>query len=111
MRNLNPAYCDSLANKKPKMTHASAHILCGLQAGMSANPHRICVSGVVLLKKSKMPVDSTVALIAKLRGLSTSVRRAKAVCYASNCRALSVLSIATYFVGEQYHAAQYACGY
>jgi hypothetical protein len=53
MRNLNPAYCDSLANKKPKMTSASAHIPCGLQAGMPANPHRICVSGVVLFKKIK----------------------------------------------------------
>jgi hypothetical protein len=53
MRNLNPAYCDSLANKKPKMTPASAHIPRGLQAGMAANPHRICVSGVVLFKKIK----------------------------------------------------------
>jgi hypothetical protein len=79
MRNSNPAYCDSLANKKPKMTHASAHIPCGLQAGIAANPHRICVSGVLLFKKTKMPVDSTVTLIAKLRGLATSVRRAKAV--------------------------------
>jgi hypothetical protein len=53
MRNSNPAYCDSLANKKPKMTPASAHIPRGLQAGMAANPHRICVSGVVLFKKFK----------------------------------------------------------
>jgi hypothetical protein len=50
MRNLNPAYCDSLANKKPKTTHASAHIPRGLQPGMAANPHRICVSAVVLFK-------------------------------------------------------------
>jgi hypothetical protein len=50
MRNLNPAYCDSLANKKPKMTPASAHIPRGLQAGMAANPHGICVSGVLLFK-------------------------------------------------------------
>jgi hypothetical protein len=53
MRNSNWAYCDSLANKKPKMTPASAHIPCALQAGMAANPHRICVSGVVLFKKFK----------------------------------------------------------
>jgi hypothetical protein len=53
MRNLNPVYRDSRANKKPKMTPASAHIPCGLQAGMAANPHRICVSGVVSSKKIK----------------------------------------------------------
>jgi hypothetical protein len=53
MRNLNPAYCDSLTNKKPKMTPASAHIPRGLQAGMATNPHGICVSGEVLFKKIK----------------------------------------------------------
>jgi hypothetical protein len=53
MRNSNRAYCDSLANKKTKVTPASAHIPRGLQAGMAANPHRICVSGVVLFEKFK----------------------------------------------------------
>ena len=111
MRNSNRAYCDSLANKKPKMT-LPAHIShAGCRPAWLQTRIEYAWAGCCYLKKSKMPVDSTVTLIAKLRGLSTAVPPAKAVWYASNCRALSVLSIATYGLGEPYHAAQYACGY
>jgi hypothetical protein len=82
MRNSNPAYCDPIQKKKPNTTRASAHIPCGLQADMAANPHGVCVSGVVLFKKIKNFLKtsySTVTLFARLRGLSTSVPRARAV--------------------------------
>jgi hypothetical protein len=69
MRNSNWAYCDSLANKKPKTTHYQRAYSMRAAGRHGWKPTwNMRERGAASLKKLKMPVDSTVTLIPRLRG-------------------------------------------
>jgi hypothetical protein len=81
MRNSNRAYYDSLANKKPKTTHCQrAYSMRSTDQYGYKPAWNMRERGVARWsKKIKIPVDSSVTLLAKAPGAYASTTSAKAM--------------------------------